>query len=529
MTEPSVFHHGEERAAESRAVRVTFYEDRAEVVRVAKVRLRKGRSEPWIAGLSLFVDDTSLRVKSDGAVTVLAASVARRSRKERALSDAELSKLEATRDEASAECARISRAIERINADADRARTLGAHWLKALAEVPVAMASAEVSERWRSAFDALVARHEESAARLEAERAKLADAKRTMELAARSHANGLVERPTMTALARVQLECEDEREVEIEVVYRVPCALWRPEHVARLERLADGSAKVHWATAAVVWQQTGERWEGIDARFSTARPAKAASPPLAREDALSWRRKTDAERQRVVVDAREQAVAVAGLDRGARSVAEMPGVDDGGEPVSLRASSPVTIASNGRPTRVEVARATMESVVDRVLYPERGGAPHVRGTQTWSGAIPLLAGPVRVVRGGSVVGRSRVGFAGQGEPFELGFGPDDAVRVRRRVDETRDTVPVLGTQKVKRVVRVFVSNLSGDSRTVRVVERVPVSEIADVEVHLGLHDGWKSKPADGMLERDVTLSAREGKELVFEYELRAGPKVELPF
>jgi uncharacterized protein (TIGR02231 family) len=286
---------------------------------------------------------------------------------------------------------------------------------------------------------------------------------------------------------------------------------------------------VHWATAAVVWQQTGEHWEGIEARFSTARPAKAASPPLAREDALSWRRKTEAERQRVVVDAREQVVAVAGLDRGARSVAEMPGVDDGGEPVSLRASSPVTIASNGRPMRVEVSRVTMDSIVDRVLYPERGGAPHVRATQTWRGAIPLLAGPVRVIRGGSVVGRGRVGFVGQGEPFELGFGPDDAVRVRRRVDETRDTVPVLGTQKVKRVVRVFVSNLSGESRAVRVVERVPVSEIADVEVHLGPHEGWKSKPADGMLERDVTLSAREGKELSFEYELRVGAKVELPF
>lgn len=529
MTDPSEFHHGESSAVESRAVRVTFYEDRAEVVRSATVRVRKGRSEPWIAGLSLFVDDASLRVKGDGAVTVLAASVARRSGKERALSDAELSKLEATRDEAQAECTRLSRAIERSNADADRARTLAAHWLKALAEVPVAMASAEVSERWRAAFDALVARHEESAAKLHGLRVKLAEAQRTMELAARAHASGVIERPTMTAFARVQLECEDEREVEIEVVYRVPCALWRPEHVARLERAADGTAKVHWSTAAVVWQQTGERWEGIEARFSTARPAKAASSPLAREDALSWRRKTEAERQRVVVDAREQAVAVAGLDRGARSVAEMPGVDDGGEPVSLRASSPVTIVSNGRPMRVDVARTTMDSVVDRVLYPERGGAPHLRATQTWNGAIALLAGPVRVIRGGSVVGRGRVGFVGQGEPFELGFGPDDAVRVRRRVDETRDTVPVLGTQKVKRVVRVFVSNLSGDSRTVRVVERVPVSEIADVEVHMGPHEGWKSKPADGMLERDVTLAAREGKELSFEYELRAGAKVELPF
>ncbi len=532
MTDPnlSVFNSGESAAVESRATRVTFFEDRAEVLRTARVRVPKGRSEPWVRGLSLFVDDSSLRVKViTGGATVLTASVARRSRKERALTDDDLAKLEATRDEARAECQRLLRAIELVNGDADRVRTLASHWLKALGEVPKAMSDAEVSARWKGAYSALVSRHEESASRLAQLRASLSEQKRVDELASRAHREGLIERPTMTAMARVQLECADEGEVELEVVYRVPCALWRPEHSARLERAADGTAKVHWSTAAVLWQRSGERWEDVEARFSTARPARAASPPLAREELLAWRRKTDAERQRVVVDAREQTIAVAGLDRGARSVSEMPGVDDGGEPVTLRALSLVTVPSTGRPLRVEVSRATMDATVDRVLFPERGGAPHLRATLTWSAKLPLLAGPVRVSRASSVVGRGRAAFVAQGEPFELGFGPDDAVRVRRRVDESRETVPVLGTQKVRRVVRVFVSNLSGESRTVRIVERVPVSEIADVEVHLAAHEGWKPKPADGMLERDVTLAAREGKELSFEYELRAGSKVDLPF
>jgi hypothetical protein len=74
------------------------------------------------------------------------------------------------------------------------------------------------------------------------------------------------------------------------------------------------------------------------------------------------------------------------------------------------------------------------------------------------------------------------------------------------VDEARDTVPVIGTQKVKRTVRVFLSNASGEARALRLIERIPVSEIADVEVSLGPHDGWKHKPADGMLERDLDLA-----------------------
>jgi hypothetical protein len=230
------------------------------------------------------------------------------------------------------------------------------------------MAADATRAQWRSAYEAVVAQHESGALRLSSERAALADAQRRADAAQRAHAEGSVQRPKMVSMARVQLEASEEGELELELVYRVPCALWRPEHVARLDRVdgrSDGASAVQWTTVAVLWQRTGEHWEDVDVRLSTARPARAASPPLAKEEQLAWRKKTDAERQRIVVDAREQAIAVAGLDRGARSVAEMPGVDDGGDPVAFRASAPVTLPSSARPVRVEVARCTLETTVRR--------------------------------------------------------------------------------------------------------------------------------------------------------------------
>lgn len=529
MTEPTLLGQDDAPIA-SRALRVTFFEDRAEVRRSAIVSVTKGRAELWVAGLSPFVDDASLRAAVvRGSATVIAASVQRRSQRERALSDADIARLEAELDDARREATRCARGIERANADVDRARTLSEHWMKALSEAPKGMSTDAVARSWREAFEAVVGRQEQAATRLSIDRAALVEARRAVERAELALARGRLERPTIVALSRVQLDVTADGELELEVVYRVPCALWRPEHSARLEFDARGVASVHFATAAVLWQRTGEQWNDVEVRFSTARPARAAAAPLAREEQLAWRKKSDYERQRVVVDVREQAVQSAGLDRGARSVSEMPGVDDGGEPVLLAPASRISVPSTGKPVRVEVLRATLAATVDRVLYPERSQAPHLRATMTWSAAIPLLAGPLRVARGGSVIGRSRVAFVGQGAPFEVGFGPDDGVRVRRKVDEFRDTVPVLGTQKIRRTIRVFVSNLSGDTRPVKVVERVPLSEIADVEVQLGPHEGWRYKPQDGLLERDVELPPREGKELSFEYELRAGAKVVLPF
>ena len=109
------------------------------------------------------------------------------------------------------------------------------------------------------------------------------------------------------------------------------------------------------------WQRTGETWDGVELVLSTARPGRAASPPLLTDDVLALRKKTDEEKKRIVVEARDQAVAVAGLDRGARRVDEMPGVDDGGELLSFTPAQKVSIASDGRctsPTRIPTTTGT---------------------------------------------------------------------------------------------------------------------------------------------------------------------------
>lgn len=55
----------------------------------------------------------------------------------------------------------------------------------------------------------------------------------------------------------------------------------------------------------------------------------------------------------MVIEAREQAIAVAGLGRGQGAVEEMSGVDDGGEPLVFETSPPpTTVPSNGQPLRI---------------------------------------------------------------------------------------------------------------------------------------------------------------------------------
>ncbi len=332
--------------------------------------------------------------------------------------------------------------------------------------------------------------------------------------------------PRYEAAAELQLEVTAGAvERTIDLSYRTPLALWRPEHSARLvQRDGGGGWDLVIKTMATVWQRTGEVWRDVRCRFSTARPAQSATPPLLCDDPLTLQKRQD---RSITVEAREETIASAGLDRGSRAVEEMPGVEDGGEPLSFDAPQPVSIASDGQPLRVEVGERRMPCEVEVVVYPERGDAAHVRVTATLAGG-PLLAGPVRLARGGSIVGRGKTAFVAAGEPFELGFGVDDGVRVRRRIDEERDTTPVIGTQKIKRTIKLYLSNLGGQPRKLLVVERVPVSEIADVSIQV-VDRGGAQMDDDGFARFTVEVPANGARELSLIYKIEAAAKVRLTF
>jgi len=225
------------------------------------------------------------------------------------------------------------------------------------------------------------------------------------------------------------------------------------------------------------------------------------------------------------VEERDETIANVGIDRGTRQVEEMPGVDDGGEPVSYEASRPCTIASDGYPFRVVLSERRMPCEVDRIAYPERTEAVHFRATATLTGNAPLLAGPLWIARGSAIVGRSKTSYVGQGEPFELGMGLDDGLRVRRTSEEKRDVTPVIGTQKISRKIRLFVSNLGGSQRSVHLVERFPMSEIEDVEVEVTSHREGRLDTRDGFVHYDVSIPPRGTKELTLEYRIEAAARV----
>jgi uncharacterized protein (TIGR02231 family) len=506
----------------STPVQVTLFEDRAEVVRRARAQVPPGVSWVTLSGATPYLDDRSIRAKVTGA-QVLAARVRRRVIDHAHAAPEALAKLEEEERAARAASWTASWAREGAETDARRTAQLATDFAAALAQVPRHASDAERLKSWREAYQALDRAAGDAHAALARARAEEQRASEACDRAAIRLAEGQRREIRWQALLEVQVEAAAAGEVEVEVAYRTPCALWRPEHLARL---SIASGKLELVTSAVAWQATGEAWDHVELKLSTARTARASSPPLLSDDLLRARDKSREEKKRVVVQARDQTVELAGAEGGS-AVDDMPGVDDGGEPLWFAPSGRVSLASDGRPFRVEIARVTVPVELTLMVMPERAQAAHLRARATLSGKTPLLAGPVVLLRDHSFAGRGRTGFVAPGEPFVIGFGSDDGLRVRREVHEDRESIGITNTQKRRHEVELFLSNLSSAPRKLEVTERIPVSEIEDLEIKSDA-PGW-TVDADGFARRTVEVKPGEHLKLELAWELRAGSNVTLPY
>jgi hypothetical protein len=131
-----------------------------------------------------------------------------------------------------------------------------------------------------------------------------------------------------------------------------------------------------------------------------------------------------------------------------------------------------------------------------------------------------LAGPVDLVRRSGLVGRTSLLYVAPGERFELGWGPDNALRVTREQEQLEWERKSLSswTRKPRRI-RIKLSSLDATPRTVQVRERIAVSELDKVKVELRSASQGGAPDADGIVRWDVRLPGFGRQELVLEWDL----------
>ncbi|HUJ60511.1 MAG TPA: DUF4139 domain-containing protein [Kofleriaceae bacterium] len=481
-------------------VAVTVLEDRAAVTRRGKLALGVGQHQLVIEPVAPVLADKTLTATATGAHVLDVRCERWKAPREGdvAALRAEQVKLEAARDvQLAAAHAAHAEAAAHAETVAAALRDLATAASRGIAAERVAGQLAEL--------DAL-----EAAARARQVDAELAAADLVAQLGRLGDRIARAESEDGEAAARLVIDvvAAAPGDATITASYLVPGAAWRPYHRAQLVRTSETAGKLDWQTTACVWQATGEDWRDVELTCSLERPSLGVEPPELVDDELRARRKPDA----LVVEARDQDQQTTGLGGGGLFV---PGIDDGGLGTRLAAGK-ASVRADGTPHRVPVATFQAPAQLSLVAIPLRSPWVHLRARLVNTGAAPLLAGPVDLIMASGYIGRAEIGFVAPGEKVYLGFGLEPDVRVHRSETRERDDAGVLGSWNVQTVrVAVRLSNLGTQRREIAVTERIPISEIEQVQVQTSAADAYLLDDAPGGEEiTQVTARALDQPGLV---------------
>ena len=313
----------------------------------------------------------------------------------------------------------------------------------------------------------------------------------------------------------------------LELAAMLPRASWEPTYDVRL---APDGTSADLTFQAMIRQQTGEEWRNIDLTLSTARPAIGGAPPellpwhvslyhprpmmaalpvatapvqVSREKA--FRSQMDYSLQEEAAQAEEAVAEVA--------VAQ---IRDEQSSVSFHIPRTIDIPSDGSRHSAMVSTLQVPVRIEYLAVPKLSPAVYLKSEVSNNAPYPLLPGKVNTFIGNSFTGSSLLKKVAAGEKFDLFFGNDDQVAVKREELKHHKEAGIFGKNRVSYRYRIEMENFRKEPLTLTVHDQLPVA--GDEEIKITLEEP-SLKPAetkgDGSVIWSVPLQAGEKKTLTF--------------
>ncbi|MEL6184353.1 MAG: mucoidy inhibitor MuiA family protein [Myxococcota bacterium] len=451
---------------------VVVYEDRAEVVRAGPVSCADD-AQIVLNNLPRSLLKESLRASLDtGAVLSLRSRVVPR------VSAGRGAELEARRQALESERVRLA---DRVATETDRLKKLDAYAQLILQQAASSLREeAPRTSRIRASLAAV--KDEESARRAELDRLREAKAEneRARKEVKRS-LEALGARGEVTQVTMIRGPCRGTRTLEL--AYQVPHAGWHPEydfHFYPSREHGLGGGRYRLRVSALVRQSTGEDWNGVRMRLSTARPRQAREAPTPAPFRVNVRKRT---RGKVLLQAGERRPQLGRGGEGGQGAAAAAVVDRGAV-VLLSIPHRVDVASDGQSRFIPVDVVSGAADARLVAVPSRSTSVFREVRLRNEAGYPLSPGSMRIYRAEVLVGRQATPFLPVGAEHRLSLGEDARFRVQRR--DLADLEEVRGvfarTRFLKRALRTTVFNTAQVGLSVELRQQVPVSRADEIRV-----------------------------------------------
>jgi len=339
-----------------------------------------------------------------------------------------------------------------------------------------------------------------------------------------NEATGSTRKETKTV--EVSVEVTREGSLSLELASMTPQASWEPTYDVRL---AASTKTAELTFRAMVHQQTGEDWNNVDLTLSTARPATGGAPPelspwhisLYRPRPIMAERMMAAPATRSMAKKASQALMDLADIEGA-AAEETPAafvtaqISDEQSSISFHIPRTLDIPSDGTNHGTVVAIEQLPVNLEYMAIPKLSAAAFLRSEMINKAPYPLLPGKVNTFVGSRYTGSSKLKKVAAGEKFDLFFGSDDQVTVKREELKQHKEAGMFGKNRVSYRYRIELGNFHKGPLTLTLRDQLPVA--GDEEIKVSLEEP-SIKPveikSDGTIIWSMSLLAGEKKELTF--------------
>jgi uncharacterized protein (TIGR02231 family) len=511
-------------APPARITDVTVYADRALTTRSATLPLKPGNYLIAFENLPVLVQDDSVRVEGKGSAgaTIVGLEVKR-------------AFLEQSGEKRVKELDEEIRALE-LRSGALDAKKAGLSSQKAFMEsIRVAWGdriSKELATGRPTAAELLdasnfvgagVTRAEELTREVEFEKKNIRD---KIDALRRQRDESTGSRRKEAKSVEVMVEIAREGNLTLDLATVTSQAGWQPSYDVRL---SPDAKTAELTFRAMVRQQTGEGWKNIDLTLSTARPAAGGAPP----ELYPWRISFFRPQPPMAAPIMMAAPAAVRARKSARMPAESfmsddvlaeeaaadvvtAQISDEQSSVAFHIPRPLDIPADGAQHGTVVAIEQLPVSMEYMALPKLAPYVFLKSEIVNRAAYPLLPGKVNTFTGNTYTGSSQLKKVAAGEKFDLFFGTDDQVTVKREELKQRKEAGMFSKNRVSYRYRIELGNFRKEPLTVTLRDQLPVSGDEEIKVTL---DEPSLKPeevkSDGTVTWKAPLQAGEKKELTF--------------
>jgi uncharacterized protein (TIGR02231 family) len=327
----------------------------------------------------------------------------------------------------------------------------------------------------------------------------------------------------------ISVSAESATSLEMDINYVVANAGWYPIYDLRA---INTKSPVQLNYKANVYQNTGEQWNNVKLKLSTANPSLGGLKP----ELYAWYLNFYQQQIRVrgmssvpqkskaaapEADMKLEEVVMESAGAPAQSTADFVNTVQTSLNTEFEIGLPYTVLSASKPTVVDVKNYEMKADYEYSVAPKLDQDAFLIARAIGWEEFNLLPGEANIFFEGTFVGKSYIDPNNIKDTLSVSLGRDKRIVVKReKLKEFSSRKLIGGNQRDSYAWEVSVRNTKNEVVKITVEDQVPVSQNSQIEVTVSDVGGARYNKDTGKLTWNMVLQPNETKKVVFKYEVK---------